>query len=77
MQIPILNGVFTDSDSDFRVAYPFNMVPVPSAQGISNGYLRPAEGLTASGQQGPGVTRAGINWNDICYRAWDRDWETY
>lgn len=66
-QIPILNGSFTDSGPDFRTSYPVNMVPVPKQQGISNGYLRPADGIVQLGN-GPGVDRGGINWNGICYR---------
>ncbi len=67
MQIPVLNGVYTDGVADFRTSYPVNMVPVPKEQGISNGYLRPAEGLVQDGL-GPGASRGGINWNGICYR---------
>lgn len=67
MQIPVLNGVFTDGAADFRSSYPVNMVPVPKEQGISKGYLRPADGLVSNGA-GPGVSRGGINWNGTCYR---------
>lgn len=67
MQIPILNGIYTDGGSDFRTSYPRNMVPVPKQQGISQGYLRPAEGIVQLGS-GPGVDRGGINWNGLCYR---------
>lgn len=67
MQIPILSGIFTDSGPDFRTSYPVNMIPVPKSNGISEGFLRPADGLVANGT-GPGVDRGGINWNGICYR---------
>lgn len=67
MQISILNGIYTDENSDFRTSYPRNMVPVPKRQGISTGYLRPAEGVVQFGT-GPGVDRGSINWNDECYR---------
>lgn len=67
MQIPILSGIYTNEASDFRVAYPLNLVPVPVQSGISAGYLRPAEGLVAYGD-GPGIDRGGINWNGFCYR---------
>ena len=67
MQIPILNGIYTDGGSDFRTSYPRNMVPVPKQQGISQGYLRPAEGIVQLGS-GPGADRGGINWNGTCYR---------
>lgn len=67
MQIPILSGVYTDGGPDFRTSYPVNMVPVPKEQGISNGYLRPADGIVELGS-GPGIDRGGINWNGRCYR---------
>ena len=67
MQIPILNGVFTDTEPDFRASYPVNLVPVSMANGISAGYLRPGEGLVEEGT-GPGIDRGGINWNDELYR---------
>lgn len=65
-QIPILNGIFTDSQADYRTAYPVNMVPVPKGQGISSGYLRPADGivefLSTSGE-----CRGSVNWQDVAY----------
>lgn len=67
MQIPILNGVFTDSTPEIRTSYPVNMVPVPKQSGISNGYLRPADGIVQHGT-GPGADRGGIEWNGVCYR---------
>lgn len=67
MQIPILNGVYADEGPDFRVSYPRNMVPVPRGQGISAGYLRPAEGIAQIGS-GPGVDRGAVNWNGVHYR---------
>jgi len=67
MQIPILSGIFTDSGPDFRTSYPVNMIPVPKDNGISAGFLRPADGLVANGT-GPGIDRGGINWNGVCYR---------
>jgi hypothetical protein len=67
MQIPILNGIYTDEGPDFRTSYPRNMMPVPRSQGISSGYLRPAEGIVQVGT-GPGASRGGVNWNGACYR---------
>lgn len=67
MQIPILNGAYTDNGPDIRTAYPVNLMPVPVGSDISKGYLRPADGLVANGT-GPGVDRGGINWNGVCYR---------
>jgi hypothetical protein len=66
-QIPILSGIFTDNGPDFRTSYPVNFVPVPKANGISNGFLRPAEGIVGNGT-GPGIDRGGINYNNVCYR---------
>lgn len=66
-QIPILSGIYTDNGPDFRTSYPVNMMPVPKTNGISEGFLRPADGLVANGT-GPGIDRGGINWNGICYR---------
>ncbi|MCK5604444.1 hypothetical protein KAR91_21315 [Candidatus Pacearchaeota archaeon] len=67
MQIPIVSGIYTDENSDFRTSYPRNMIPVPKKQGLSNGYLRPADGIVALGT-GPGTDRGAINWNGTCYR---------
>lgn len=67
MQIPLVSGTYTDNGPDFRTSYPTNMIPVPKANGISEGFLRPADGLIANGT-GPGVDRGGINWNGVCYR---------
>jgi len=43
------------------------MIPVPKDNGVSKGYLRPADGLVSNGT-GPGIDRGGINWNGVCYR---------
>jgi hypothetical protein len=67
MQIPILNGIYADSSPELRTAYPVNFVPVPKQSGISNGFLRPGDGIVANGT-GPGIDRGGINWNGVCYR---------
>lgn len=67
MQIPILNGIFTDNDPSVRVSYPKNLIPVAQKSGVSNGFLRPADGIVSSGT-GPGVDRGGINWNGVLYR---------
>jgi hypothetical protein len=67
MQVPIISGIYTDSNADFRTSYPVNMVPVSKDTGISAGYLRPAEGAVALAA-GPGVPRGGIEWNGVCYR---------
>lgn len=67
-QIAILSGTYTDSDADFRSAYPVNLIPVPKENGIAKGYLRPADGVIEYGQQALGVDRGGINWKGVHYR---------
>jgi len=70
MQIPILNGIYTDNTPELRTAYPVNLVPVPKASGISNSFLRPGDGIVSNGT-GPGIDRGGINWRDSLYRVMD------
>jgi hypothetical protein len=72
MQIPILDGIFTDSSPNFRTSYPVNLVPVPKSTGISEGYLRPADGIVKIGD-GPGANRGGLNWNGTLYRVMGTD----
>ncbi len=72
MQIGVLNGVYTDNNSDYRTAYPENLIPVPMSQGISKGYLRPAEGITEFATT-TGRDRGGINWNGVLYRVIGED----
>jgi len=67
MQIPIINGIYTDTTPDMRTSYPRNLVPVPKVSGIASGYLRPAEGMVEQ-SYGPGISRGGINWNGVLYR---------
>ena len=67
MQVPILNGIYTNTAGDFRVEYPRNMVPVILKSGISDGYFRPADGIVSLGT-GPGIDRGGIEWQGLLYR---------
>ena len=67
MQIPILNGIFSDNTPELRTSYPVNFVPVPKQSGISNGFLRPGDGIVSNGT-GPGIDRGGINWQGNLYR---------
>ena len=68
MEIPILNGVYTDNtQAEIRTNYPLNLIPVPMQSGIGGGYLRPADGLVKNGE-GPGVNRGGIERDGVCYR---------
>lgn len=69
MQIPIVNGIYTDVTADYRTSYPLNLVPVPKQNGIANGYLRKADGIAIfCDKEKGGIDRGGINWNGVCYR---------
>ncbi len=67
MKIPIVSGIYADTAPDLRTSYPVNLVPTPLNSGISESFLRPADGIVQNGT-GPGVDRGGINWNGVCYR---------
>jgi len=67
--IPIVSGIYTDNGPDVRVAYPVNMMPVPKQSGVSDAYLRPADGIIDCGRTvANGADRGGINWRGTCYR---------
>lgn len=66
-QVPIFSGIFADPDSQVRTSLPRNRIPVPTASGISNGYLGPGVGIDTFAT-GPSIDRGGINWNGTMYR---------
>lgn len=68
MQIPIVQGIYTDTAPDFRSFYPRNMMPIPKQTGISAGYLRPHDGLAELTTSTQGIDRGGIEWNNELYR---------
>ena len=65
--VPILQGCYATATGDFVASMPVNREPVVIGSGLSNGYLRPAQGIRQIGQ-GPGGDRGAINWNDTCFR---------
>ncbi len=67
IQIPVLQGIYTDSHGDFVFSYPINREPILIDSGVSKGYIRPAPGVTQIGT-GPGGDRGGKLWNGTCYR---------
>jgi len=67
MQIPVLSGITVDAQANFRTSYPMNLVPVPTDQGISKGYLRSAEGMVEFATSAY-TDRGGINWQGVMYR---------
>lgn len=72
MQIPIISGIYVDANPDFRTTYPHNLVPVPKGQGISSGFLRPADGIETFATA-VGADRGGMRWLDKCYRVQGTD----
>ena len=71
MQIGVLSGIYASTGVDLRTKYPKNLMPVAQSNGVSAGYLRPAEGITQFGTglvTDRGIDRGGINWNGVCYR---------
>jgi len=67
MQIPIVSGIYTDNGPDLRTAYTVNFFVTPKGSGISDAYLRPADGIVSDGT-GPGTDRGGIEWRNTLYR---------
>lgn len=67
MQIPLLSGIYSDANADWRSSYPINCQIVPKDTGISKGYLLNAPGLSQFGS-GAGASKGGINWNGLYYR---------
>ncbi|WP_347270352.1 packaged DNA stabilization protein [Rhizorhabdus histidinilytica] len=65
--VPILQGVYVDTDGDFNFSYPVNREPIITELGFSKGYLRPAPGVIQMGT-GPGADRGGKVWNGTLYR---------
>ena len=72
MQIPVLNGIYTDSGNDLRVKYPLYLSPIMLKNGISNGYLKPSQGIVNFANVS-GIDRGGINWNGVLYRVVGND----
>jgi hypothetical protein len=70
MQIPILQGIYTSEDADYRTYYPRNLEPVALNHGISQGYLRPAPGVTqfATQEQNYLPDRGAIKYEGRCIR---------
>lgn len=68
MQVPIIRGVYADTSGNIRAALPVNYEPVVVQSGVSDGYMRPADGIVEF-TTGPGADRLGINWNGRVFRA--------
>ena len=66
--IPIVSGIYSDNGPDIRTAFPVNMMPVPKGSGVSQEYLRPADGIVQFATGAPGPDRGGIEWQGVCYR---------
>ena len=69
MMIPILSGIYTTMAGDFKSSYPMNLVPVPKQSGVSDSYLKTADGIIRFDTGSlVGIDRGGINWKDVLYR---------
>lgn len=66
VQIPILSGIFADTSPALRTSYPVNFVVVPKENGISQGFLRPADGLS-EWVEIDATCRGMIVWNGVLY----------
>ena len=74
MQIPLLSGIYTDDVANVRVAYPRNLMPVTLDSGVSDGYLRRAEGIQEwTVYPFEGADRGGIEWRGVLYRVVGND----
>ncbi len=67
MQIALVGGIRVDSTPDLRTALPRNYAPVPKQNGVSQGYMRPCDGVRQMGT-GPGIGRGGMTWSGALYR---------
>ena len=66
VQIPILSGIYCDTDPALRTSMPVNRVPVPKDSGVSQGYLRPGDGVVQWATI-TGACRGTIVWNGVLY----------
>lgn len=66
-QLSILRGIYGDSAGDLRASYPRNLFPMLGENGVTDGYLRTAPGLTAI-TSANGEDRGAILWGDDVYR---------
>jgi hypothetical protein len=65
--IPVLNGIYGNEAANFAHSYPKNLEPTSIDTKLSKGYLRAPMGCRSL-TTGPGIDRAGINWNETCWR---------
>ena len=70
-QIPIISGINTSISANFIPSSPRNLVPVIQESGISEAYLKLADGISQFGLFNAsiiGADRGAINWLGNCYR---------
>jgi len=63
--ISVLKGIY-GKNGDTLTAYPKNLMVVPEATGLSNGYLKPVDGVEYLATT-PGKCRGTVNWNGVLY----------
>lgn len=69
-QVPILSGIAT-SGADYVISYPRNVIPTALSTGVSDAYLRTAEGIdefALINESFNGGDRGAINWKGELYR---------
>jgi len=66
MQIGILSGIYADGDPALRTSLPVNRIAVPKDSGVSQGYMRPADGITPFAVSS-NICRGTIVWNGVLY----------
>lgn len=66
MQIPLIAGIYADTEPALRSSMPVNRVPVPKDSGVSQGFLRPGDGI-AQWASVSSICRGTIVWNGVLY----------
>jgi len=66
VQIPILSGIYASVTPELRTSYPVYRIAVPKENGISQGFLRPSEGLSQWAETSA-ICRGLIVWNGVLY----------
>lgn len=67
MQVPILQGIYSDAAANLRTSLPVNLEPQIIESGLSKGYLGTAPGVTQIGA-GPGTDYGAIVFQGVTYR---------
>jgi hypothetical protein len=72
VQIPIISGIYASTTPELRTSYPVNFFAVPKENGISQGFLRPADGVAEWIDRGD-ICRGMIEWQGVLYAVFGSD----